>query len=235
MYNLTAADFADTGQWRLLLNIYGDGMEAFLENTLHPDIELQKLCKVEWDPRNDSLCRNLEEAVYNNPRLLDDFATRIVVFDPRTLFIPKSLAEESAGSEEELYQKIYKASAKDVMFDSEGDITAVWCLAPGVKSFLMRTFPGARISCNLLEKIRTERKRLKDLGRDADTPETAEDGEMKVIKEVRDGEVDLILMKGTSLISASTHPYSSWEEIENLITNLKTAYRLTGSPLLIEE
>ncbi len=35
MNGLTAADFADTGQWRLIVRIYRGGISAHLENTLH--------------------------------------------------------------------------------------------------------------------------------------------------------------------------------------------------------
>lgn len=224
MYKLTAADFADTGQWRLLLNIGYGGLEAYLENTLHPEIELQELCKVKWQTdneakfRNATLCKNIEEAVYNNPRLLDDFATRIVIYDPRTLFLPKELAEESAGSEEQLYKKIYKAETKDIMFDSDMDLTAVWCPAPGVKSFLMRTFPGARITCHLMEKLKEVRKRVREKG--------IKTGTRFLVKDIRNAEVDFLLMDGENLLSASTHKFTTQNDIYSLEENLRKAYEI---------
>ena len=59
MYQLTAADFADTGQWRLLLKIGVTGLEAYLENTLHPGIEPQLFCNAKWDLNKDLLKKNI--------------------------------------------------------------------------------------------------------------------------------------------------------------------------------
>ena len=227
-YVLTAADFADTGQWRLLVNIYQGGLDAFLENTLHREIDPQELCRAEWAPDKEKLSKNIEEAVYNNPRLLDDFATRIVLYDRCTMLIPKEIAEESAGSEEELYKRVYKAESTDIMTDFEGDITGVWSMGPGVKSFLSRTFPGARITCNLLEQVRhafgisagkEERGRKK---------EERENGYGKtglhVYKTEREDEVDLVLIDGNDLLSASTHEIKNQKDIERLEQELFKAY-----------
>lgn len=208
-YTLTAADFADTGQWKLFLKIGSTGLDAFLENTLHPEIGPQKLCSVTWDQNRDKLRKNIEDAVYNNPRLLDDFATIIVLFDPRTLFIPTEIAEESLGSEEELYQKVYPAEPMDIMTDTDRDITAAWSLAPGVKSFLMRTFPGARITCNLMEKVRELRKK---------------NNSRTLFIYTRNNEVDLILLNNQNLVSASTHEWSHTDDIAYLAMNLLDIY-----------
>lgn len=218
MYQLTAADFADTGQWRLLLKIGSTGLSAFLENTVHTEIEPQPLCDVTWHPDKDQLRKNIEDAVYNNPRLLDDFATRIIIFDKRTLFIPSDIAEETVRAEEDLYKKIYMAEEEDIMSDRDKDITAVWCLAPGVKSFLMRTFPGARISCNLMEKVRQYRKRNNDLTLFAVT---------------RHQETDLLLLSGPDLISAATHDLIDSDDMVNRILNLLDVYNLDLSDVTI--
>lgn len=208
MYTLTAADFADTGQWRLLLKIGSTGLEAFLENMLHPEIEPQPMCNVSWELNKDNLCHNIEEAVYSNPRLLDDFATRVILYDARTLFIPTEIAEEYSGAEEDLYRKVYAAEAQDIMNDREGGITAVWSPAPGVKSFLMRTFPGALITCNLMELLRKVKK----------------GDNLRLYSIARKNEVDLLLLKDSDLISASTHEWAHPDDIAYLVWNLLQVY-----------
>lgn len=209
MTQLTAADFADTGQWRLLLKIFSTGLEAYLKNTIHPDVELQPLCSVKWDMNRDQLRQNIEEAVYSNPRLLDDFATHIIIYDPRTLFIPTQIAEEEAGAEEELYKKIYTAEEADIMTDFDRDITAAWSLAPGVKSFLMRTFPGARITSNLMNLVKTLRKKNEGIS---------------LYVSARNEEVDVIMLEGGNLISASTHEWRTPEDIAYISVNLPDVY-----------
>lgn len=218
MYQLTAADFADTGQWRLLLKIGMTGLESFLENTLHPEIEPQPLCKVEWDFNRDMLRKNIEDAVYNNPRLLDDFSTRIILYDPRTLFIPTIIAEEKAGEEEIQYTRVYSAEESDIMSDSDGDITAVWSLAPGVKSFLQRTFAGARITCNLMEEVRNLRKNNEGIS---------------VYAITRTGETDIILLKNKDLLSASTHEWNHHDDIAYLVLNLLDVYNINISDVTV--
>ena len=208
---LTAADFADTGQWRLLLKIGATGLKAFLENTIRKEIPPQPLCESNWPFNRDELKKNLEDAVYNNPRLLDDFATRIIIYDPRTLFIPTEIAQESLGKEEELYKKVYTADDSDIMTDTDDDITAVWAPAPGIRSFLMRTFPGARISCNLFEKI----KKLRD-----------EKGGYALYLFARSHEADVILMHNRDLISASTQEWSHTDDLAFLTLNLLEIYNV---------
>ena len=218
MYQLTAADFADTGQWRLLLKIGVTGLESFLENTIHPELEPQPLCKVSWEFNRDMLRKNIEDAVYNNPRLLDDFSTKIVLYDPRTLFIPTEIVEEKSGEEEEQYKKVYSAEDCDIMADSDRDITAVWSLAPGVKSFLQRTFAGARITCNLMEEVRNLRK--------------SNEG-VSIFVCARPGETDIILLRDSDLISASTHEWNNSDDIAYLVLNLLDVYGYNLSQVVI--
>ena len=219
MYTLTAADFADTGQWKLLINIRTNGLEAFLENTIHREIPPQTLCSVTWEPDRDMLKKNIENAVYNNPRLLDDFATRIIIFDKRTLFIPTEVAEQSPGAEEEIYQKVYIAGSADIMTDTDRDITAAWSLAPDVKSFVMRTFPGARITCNLMDKVRNFR--------------TKNEGKRLHII-AREKEVDMILLDNQGLISASTHDWTKKDDIAYLTLNLLEVYEYSLKDIEVE-
>lgn len=220
MHKLTAADFADTGQWKLTVNITKTGLEAVLENTVHEDVEPQPLCRVEWgQPEDHELLEKIENTVYDNPRLLDDFSTKIVLFDPKTLFIPTEIAEESTGSEEEYHGRIYSCERNDVMSAHDRDVTATWSFAPGVRSFLYRTFPGARITCNLLERVRESRK-------------PGEGTCLNISR--RDKEADLILTDGDLLLSAATHECRNSEDLSRLIKNLLDAYGLNPENVKIK-
>ena len=202
MHTLTAADFADTGQWRLILNIRKTGLDAWLENTVHADLPPQQLCESSWEEDEESLLKHLEKAVYESPRLLDDFATRIILFDEHTLFIPKEVIEESGSSETEIYQQIYDADTADIMYENDQDMTAVWSMSPGIRNFLLRTFPGARLSCNLLEKAK---KALKNpMG-------------WHLSLDVRNDEVDILVTVNGKMMAAATRKYVQEEDIENYI------------------
>ncbi|MCH5239065.1 MAG: DUF3822 family protein [Muribaculaceae bacterium] len=219
MYQLTAADFADTGQWRLILNIGLSGLQAELNNTIHPELPPQPLCNVSWQPDKEKLRENIEEAIYNNPRLLDDFATTITIFDPLTLFIPTDIAEEKNSAEEDLYKKVFPSLDEDIMNDRDNDITAVWSLAPGVKSLLLRSFPGARITCNLMQLVKRLRK---------------SNARLSLFLNNRGNEIDLILLDANRLISASTHPVSNQENIDEMVERLLSAYAVSKERVNIE-
>lgn len=212
MNGLTAADFADTGQWRLILNIFPTGMKAHLENTLHPDLEPQLLFTTEWEADGSSLLRNIENAVYDHPRVLDDFSAKIIVYDRRVVFMPTALMEETEGAEESCFTALYDASPEDVMTESDDDITVAYAPAKGLKGFINRTFPGARVGCNLMDKLKQFRRR--------------EDGE-RLYVEVRENEADFLLLDGEKLLSASTHSWNAGSDIVYHGFNLMDVYSVT--------
>lgn len=209
MTTLTAADYADTGQWRLLVNIWPDRMSAHLENTLHNDVPLQELFMTKWDCTRDTLLEQIENAVYDHPRVLDDFSARITIFDSRTAFLPTALAEEEDGVEEEIYTALYQGDAADVMIDTDDDVTAAYCLAPGLKGFLGRTFPGARVGCNLMRSVAEKRKKSEGI---------------MLWVDVREQEADFILLNGRELLSASTRNWIAPRDVTYHILNLLDVY-----------
>ena len=190
MNGLTAADYADTGQWRLIVKVRADGISAFIENTIHTDLEPQLLFSTEWEPNGDNLLRNIENAVYDHPRVLDDFSASVIVYDSKTLFMPTAVMEETEGAEETIYTSIYEADPAEVMVDVDSDLTAAHCLAGGLKGFLNRTFPGAKIESNLMNLVRKFRRNNKGV-------------RMYVV--ARGAESDFVLLEDSDLLSASTH------------------------------
>jgi hypothetical protein len=209
MVGLTAADFADTGQWRLIINIGSKSIAAYLENTIHEDLPLQMLFRQDWEEDPDNLLHHIENVVYDHPRVLDDFSARIVIDAPKTLFCPTELVNEAEGTEEDFYTAVYKAEANDLMCETDGDITAVFTLVPGLKDFLSRTFPGARIGCRLMQQVIRQRHSGEGAG---------------MFVAVYPDEADFVLTDGPRLISASTHPWTAPADILYHILNLFRVY-----------
>ncbi len=224
MTTLTVADYADTGQWRLIVNIHPSGMTAFLENTLHDDVEPQQLFSTRWEPDRENLLHNIENAVYDNPRMLDDFSARIILFDRRTMFIPTALVEENDGIEEDYFTDLYHAAKQDVMVETDRDLTAAYSLAPGLKSFLNRTFPGARVSSNLMTQVSRLRKDNSGKGLT-----------MSVTHRDQEREADFILLDGEALISASTHSVGCPEDIIYHLYNIIDAYGYNPDDVMVPE
>lgn len=214
MNGLTAADFADTGQWRLILKIFPSGMSAHLENTIHLDLEPQLLFSTQWEADGTNLLRNIENAVYDHPRVLDDFSARIIIYERKVLFMPTELIEEADGAEESYYVSIYESEPSDVMTETDRDITVAYAPAPGLKGFLNRTFPGARIGCNLMDVLRKNR----------------DNGEgVRMVVSVRDEEADFLLLSGNALLSASTHGWTGVTDIVYHAFNIMDVYGVSHS------
>lgn len=211
MYSFTPADFADTGQWRMIIHIHADGLQAYLENTIHPEAGLQLFCAQSWDSDPAHLKKNIEDTVYSNPRLLDDFATTIILYTQDVLFIPTRIAEADLDSEANIYNKFYSAEPLDVMSGQVEDITAVWSMGPGIKSFLLRTFPGSRITCNLLEMVKQQ------------LPFSEK---TNVCLNTREKETDLVVTSNQKLITASTHSFTDKEKTSFLVKNALDLYGL---------
>ena len=211
MQGLTAADFADTGQWRLIVNIHQEGMDAWLKNTLRADVDPQLLFKTEWSKNEEELLHNIENAVFDHPRVLEDFAAQIILFDNKTLFIPRVVADENDGGEEELYTEVYSGDPSNVMSERDGSVVSAFRMVSGLKSFLYRTFPGAKITSNLTERVRELRKKGRGI---------------RTVAEVREKESDIMLFRDDELISASTRDRTTPEDIVYYIFNLFDIYNI---------
>lgn len=221
MTTLTVADFADTGQWRLIVEIHLSEMKALLENTLHTDIGAQQLFSVRWEADRDTLLRHIENAVYDNPRVLDDFSARIILFDRHTLFVPTSVVADAEGMEEEIYTSLYpETDPADIMMETDADVTALYAMAPGLKGFLNRTFPGARVVSNLMEGVMRGRRKGRGL-------------RMTVTE--REREADFILLDGDSLISASTHSVTCDDDVIYHAYNIMQAYGYEPDAVSVED
>jgi len=219
MTTLTAADYADTGQWRLIVKIGAGGISAHLENTIHRDVDLQELFSTGWEEGSGSLLEHIENAVYDHPRVLDDFSARIVIFDRKAMFMPTELLLETEGAEETYYTSVYGSDGSDVMCESDKDVTAAFMLAPGLKGFLSRTFPGARVGCNLMQKVRDCRRK----------------GEGKRLSiSLREIEADFVMVDGWNLLSASTHSWNTGDDIAYYAFNLMNVYGVDPKDVVVD-
>lgn len=190
MKQLTAADYADTGQWKLQINLREEGLDAWLKNTIHTDLPPQQLFEKKRDKKEENYLKWLEESVYSYPRLLDDFSTRIKIFDNKTIFLPSEFVTEDDLSEEEAYADLFDEEISDVIADRDKDIVALFNPGKGVKSFLLRTFPGAKITSHLMDSYRLHKNK-------ASGP--------TLFLDRRDNDSDIILLDAEGLVSASTH------------------------------
>lgn len=190
-------DLLDTGQWHLAVSISMHGLGAWLL----PDASLGRAPRViiqkDWEPSEEGLLTRIEDAVYDNPTVLDDYSADIIVECDRQLWLPADLypTDEDCA---EAFTKIYGGNILDVMVCDLNHEKCAYMLAPGLKSFMQRSFPGARIwSQQALLKV-------------AAMPVH---NSLKCLVDIRDGAADIVLLDRGELLSASTHTWKSETDI----------------------
>lgn len=147
-YNPGGASLADTGQWRLIVEIFSTGISAFLKNIDFHEIPSQTLFKKSWEDSAPGLLSNVEEAIFSNPRALDDFATHIILHTPKSLWIPSEFTDDDEF-DSGLFTCVYPARAEDIAADFGDEEVCLYTMVEGLNSFLQRTLPGSRISSHM--------------------------------------------------------------------------------------
>ncbi len=202
----------DIADWRLIVLMSPTGMSAYLKNTADPSLPYETVVDEHWEADDSTLLSKIEATVYDNPRILDDFSSTIVIMTPKALWIPKEKAEEDEDAIEHSFNMVYSAEAEDIMADENGDLLNVYSLTPGLLPFLQRTFPGARISNHLTILARRFAERP------VDGP--------AIYADISQKEVDILLFNGGRLLCGATHPWRDFHDIEYRILNLIDLYEL---------
>lgn len=141
--------FYDTGEWKLSIFISKTEFSAKLSHIDADDKRAYTVVNEQWeDGEIESVLPRIETIIYNNPRLLDDFATNITIQTEKALWIPTELTEDE-NYKEDFFSSVYDVKPEDIFFDYGEEISCLYYLAPGVKSFLNRTLPGCKIACSL--------------------------------------------------------------------------------------
>lgn len=201
------ADLLDTGQWHLAVDISKHGLGAWLL----PDASLgrspRSIISQAWEPSDEGLLSRIEDAVYDNPTVLDDYSADIIVESDRQLWLPAELypTDEDCA---EAYTRIYGGDILEVMVNDLGNEKCAFTLTPGLRSFMQRSFSGARIW--------SQQALLKEAGMQ---PHEA----YKCLLDIRQDTFDIVLFSRGKLLCASTHPWRNKADIAyNLVSILAT-------------
>lgn len=189
-----AADRTDTGQWRLEARISRTGITAVLHAIDRPGVAPRVLLDTSWPDEGSDLLSRIENAVYDHPQVLDDYSALIVVDTPLVTWVPADVAYDD-HRRAEAYTEVYGGDPEEVMADEDDSRSrpvALYTLVPGLKGFLGRTFPGARIRCAQAMGVR----RLA-----AECPE----GDCAAAL-IRDGATDVVVLRDGHLLCAATRP-----------------------------
>lgn len=141
----SAAELADTGRWHLVVRIGDKGAEAWL-NYIADNSRPNRLFAIDFDD-SETHIEQLERAVYDNPRVLDDFSTDVIIDTDRVLWVPKSTDDPERVRL--MADTLWPDLADDVLTDRTGTEVCHFVLTPGLATCMQRTFPGARVVCGL--------------------------------------------------------------------------------------
>lgn len=195
--NGNRADLLDTGQWHLAVDISDSGIGAWLV----PDDSLgrtpRNIMEENWKPSDEGLLGRIENAVYDNPTVLDDYSADIIIESDRQLWLPSDLYPSDDDCAD-AYVSVYGGNNYDVMVNDLGKEKVAFMLVGGLKSFMQRSFPGARIWSQ-----QALLRRAAENSADA----------FKCLLDIRDGKADLVLADHGELLCASTHKWKNTADI----------------------
>lgn len=201
----------DTARWRQTLYISACGIQAYLKNVESPEEPVSCIVDRKFKITDDALLSEIENTVYDNPMLLDDFSTDIIIETGKYLWVPEEIMNEE-GLAEDIYNAVYTAGDEDLMADDVNGCYCLYNLCPGLRAFLLRTFPGSRMMCHISVLF-------------SKFVERGADGKSVYI-DIRDNEADYIGFDGKKLLCAGTHEYSDYKDIMYYLFNLMEGYAL---------
>ncbi|MBD5203846.1 MAG: DUF3822 family protein [Bacteroidales bacterium] len=202
-----APDLSDTGQWRLIIYLAKRGMSAWIKSTEDPTARVGHLFTSAWEHSEETLLRNIENTVYDHPRILDDYSADIIIETEKCLWVPAALTGENPEAKcEEWFTQVWAGTENQFLTDECGDKLCLHLLADGLKDFLSRTFAGTRISSHQTQLVRNL------AGRAADDTRTYVD--------IRDHEADFVIFSGKNLLVCVTKEWYSESDIVWHLFNL---------------
>ena len=215
-FNLNMASFADTGQWRLIITVSVYGISSILKNVMDHDIEPVLLFSKPWKGNESNLLQLVEEAVYDNPRILDDFATQIIVYTHKSLWIPEDLTDEEEY-DTNFFTSVYDVNTDDIFADFDDEEVCLYTLAPGLNSFFQRTLPGCKVSSHL-SIIKSKFKELEKT--------SADPIKDCIYINCRDTDVDFFAFSDGRFLSGSSHRWKALNDIAYRLLFMCKVYNL---------
>lgn len=137
----TFPDISDHQRWQLQLTAGHNGVRANYFDVISPRAFVHTDQHWRCDPA-DAL-RKIEDTIYDNPDIVDDYTTCILVRPVQMVFLPAdSLPPDADEEARELADLVDACENKDVWSEELlPGIRAVYTTPGGVRDFLTRTFP----------------------------------------------------------------------------------------------
>lgn len=150
----TLPDISDRSHWRLSLTVGDSCVRAIFRDDAAHRVVCYSSRTWQGDPA-ESLSK-IVDAIYEDPVILDDYTTTILVRPTRMLFVPATTpADDIEANAAELISLVDAADNKDVWTEPLlPGVLAVWSTPAEVRDFLLRTFPTEDVHIALLPLVR---------------------------------------------------------------------------------
>ncbi|MDE6118199.1 MAG: DUF3822 family protein, partial [Duncaniella sp.] len=183
------------GMWNLLLRIGPRDLHMAAYSIVEENSLIYRRFQLDSDP--DKFLHSLEEIIYDNPIFLNDFRRIYCVVQTHAL-----LVIPSAYSSEDDREAIFKAANPEfegqIMSEKTGTRNAT--IMAGVENHLMgfirRTFHNAVVCSHLSSLTRFF------------SAKAGKGNNMKMLANLRESSVDVIIMQGGTLMQANTFSFS---------------------------
>ena len=206
----------DSGLWKLVISISHTEMMAIMKHTDDTEAKPQLMFRIPLEGEENMKLRQIEGAVYDNPRIMDDYATEIILTTPKTIWLPGEMMDDEE-LESSYFTEVYPCEPEDITSNSNEEEGCVFTFIPGLLSFLNRTLPGCRIYSHLFLLNREFQNKNANATR--------------IYLSIRNGEFDMLAYHNGELVSASTHEWTGIADMAYYVFLLADAYTIDTSKL----
>ena len=139
MTNEELKRYADPRRYNLILTLGAGRLQAWFEpygtRTEAPVLAITST----WTPQPEQTLKQIENAVYDNSLLLEDYDCRLLLDTPQQLLFPPEAPRQLI---EEAMKRFYDVAPGDIFTRPLGDAVIAFSLCTGLRAFLGRTFAG---------------------------------------------------------------------------------------------
>lgn len=147
-------------------------------------------CRVKYTS-DDKLLSHIENAVYDNPTLLEDYEGKILIDTDKVLFFPPNTSRETVYA---AMERVFAVVPQDIYISEDTDVTTAYTLCNGLKGFLDRTLSGMTVN-SVIDVMRKEFSQR-------------EGADVQVYADLGRGRVTLLAFRDRRFVHGSVHPFS---------------------------
>ena len=197
MTNEELKRYADPRRYNLILTLGAGRLQAWFEpygtRTEAPVLAITST----WTPQPEQTLKQIENAVYDNSLLLEDYDCRMLLDTPQQLLFPPEAPRQLI---EEAMKRFYDVAPGDIFTRPLGDAVIAFSLCTGLRAFLGRTFAGVEA-----------RHRLEPVAQWVSADRSAP-GRIRVYADLDSPLLHLMAFNGTRLLHASSHQADTPED-----------------------